>query len=91
MQDNIHTNRTMATHLSRNGIMTRTIQSNIKHWTEGVIHQPEAATNSMYFASLLFAELFFERASHTEHIYIISHVMQIYRLTASHGIAQQFW
>lgn len=50
LQDNIHTNRTMATHLNRNEIMIRTIQSNVKHWTEGVIHQPEAPTNSTYFA-----------------------------------------
>lgn len=34
-------------HLNRNEIMIRTTQSNIKHWTEGVIHQLEAL-KSMY-------------------------------------------
>lgn len=68
LQDNIHTNRIMAIHLNRNEIMIRTIQSNIKHWTEGVIHQPAAATNSTYiFIFFFFFFLFCDLQNSTFH------------------------
>lgn len=48
IQDNIHTNhQAMDMHRNRNEITTRTIQSNIKRWTDDAIHHLKSMYNRL--------------------------------------------
>lgn len=47
-QDNTHTNHRMDMHRNRNEITTRTIQSNIKRWTDDAIHHRKSMYNQLY-------------------------------------------
>lgn len=71
-QDNIHTKRQpMDMHRNRNEITTRTIQSNIKRWTDDAIHHPKSTYNQLIWIAIYMLPAPFKRALNGIYVFMI--------------------